>query len=234
MMVRLAAQLVHPFVRATFVRQSLTGHRPDRCICGHPSSRYGLNLAESVRSNRNRRYGMKIASEDSFGSQFRWPIAQCRGDRLGRRRPAKYLDFAEPHRPFRLPSPTIDEEELFITMQGFRLNETQRKRFSDALVRVGDDEEILCELAAIAYEDGQPLLQQLDQAISHQDMEQASRSGHSLKGTLSGFETGHPTTLLQPIIDAARRDDPNEASVLFTKAKPQLHSLLKEIHGISG
>ncbi|WP_165701239.1 Hpt domain-containing protein [Crateriforma conspicua] len=114
------------------------------------------------------------------------------------------------------------------------MNETQRKRFSDALVRVGDDEEILCELAAIAYEDGQPLLQQLDQAISHQDMEQASRSGHSLKGTLSGFETGHPTTLLQPIIDAARRDDPNEASVLFTKAKPQLHSLLKEIHGISG
>lgn len=56
-----------------------------------------------------------------------------------------------------------------------------------ALYRLGNDRQLLRELAQIYIEDAPPLLEQAAAGSAHTDIEEAARSAHSLKGLASNF-----------------------------------------------
>ncbi|WP_182869511.1 hypothetical protein [Stieleria mannarensis] len=114
------------------------------------------------------------------------------------------------------------------------MNESQRQRFSDALVRVAGDEEILEMLAKIAAEDAPGLMSQLDDYVKQSELAEAARVGHALKGLLSTFETGEPTCELQPLIDAARAGDQSTVTSVHSAIQPDLNQLVSEIDALVG
>jgi len=109
------------------------------------------------------------------------------------------------------------------------LNETQKARFSEALTRLAGDEEMLLILADIAVEDLPPMVVQLSEELAEGDLQSAAATAHAMKGLLSSFETGTPTSELQALINAARSGNAEEANTLFTKTKPAIDELLGEI-----
>jgi len=116
-----------------------------------------------------------------------------------------------------------------MTKKESRLNESQRSRFSDALHRVAGDEEMLIMLADIAAEDGPEMLRRLDQQVKQESFVEAAKTAHALKGLLSGFETGKPTSDLQPMIDACRAGRRAECKTIWKDLAPRLESLIDEI-----
>ncbi|PHQ32908.1 hypothetical protein [Rhodopirellula bahusiensis] len=113
------------------------------------------------------------------------------------------------------------------------MNDAQRKRFAAALQRVAGDEDMLVMLANIAAEDGPPMLEQMHGHVESQDLSEAARVGHALKGLLSTFESGPPVDELQPFIDAARRDDGAATKETHASVTPKLEQLLNEIKQLS-
>lgn len=109
------------------------------------------------------------------------------------------------------------------------LTDQQKQRFAAALERVGGDEQMLVVLAEMAAEDAPPLLCRLADEVRSGDLDAASHSGHALKGLLSAFETGQPIDGLQPLIDAARQGDYDEARRLLESLRPRLHTFMKQV-----
>tara|TARA_A100001391_G_scaffold194809_3_gene171443 strand:- start:951 stop:1319 length:369 start_codon:yes stop_codon:yes gene_type:complete len=109
------------------------------------------------------------------------------------------------------------------------LTDEQKQRFAAALERVGDDEQMLVILAAMAAEDAPPLLSKLADEVQAGDLETAASSGHALKGLLSAFETGQPIEGIQLLIDAAREHDQEEANRLLTSLLPKLKSFIEQV-----
>ncbi len=109
------------------------------------------------------------------------------------------------------------------------LTDVQRQCFAAALERVGGDEQMLVVLAAMAAEDAPPLVTKLAEAVRTGELDAAAHSGHALKGLLSAFETGHPVDDLQPLIDAARDSDQDEAQRLLTSLRPKLCSFIETV-----
>lgn len=109
------------------------------------------------------------------------------------------------------------------------LSDQQRQCFAAALERVGGDEQMLVVLAEMAAEDAPPLLSKLAEEVRCGDLDAASHSGHALKGLLSAFETGQPIDGLQPLIDAARGADQDEAQRLLNTLEPKLCSFIKKV-----
>lgn len=112
------------------------------------------------------------------------------------------------------------------------LSDQQRQCFAAALERVGGDEQMLVVLAEMAAEDAPPLLSKLVNEVRTGDLGAASHSGHALKGLLSAFETGQPIDGLQPIIDAARGADQNEAQRLLETLEPKLCCFIKQVEAL--
>ncbi|KAA5542643.1 hypothetical protein FYK55_14005 [Roseiconus nitratireducens] len=109
------------------------------------------------------------------------------------------------------------------------MNESQRIRFSEALQRVAGDEEMLIMLAEIASEDGPEMLARLDEQVKAESCVEAAKTAHALKGLLSGFEAGEPTSHLQRLIEACRGGRRAEAKAIWNDISPAIESLLEEI-----
>ncbi|TWT93651.1 hypothetical protein [Neorhodopirellula pilleata] len=109
------------------------------------------------------------------------------------------------------------------------MNETQKARFSEALSRLAGDEEMLLILADIAIEDLPPMVVHLSEQLADDELTSAAATAHAMKGLLSSFETGTPTSELQALINAARSGNTSEAQALYTKTKPAIEQLLAEI-----
>ncbi len=114
-----------------------------------------------------------------------------------------------------------------------QLTDGQRQRFADALARLDGDEGTLIMLAEMVVEDAPTLLGQLSSDVRAAKVSDAAATGHSLKGLLSTFETGPPVSELQPLIDAARSGDDEEAASLLGEIRPSLEKLVEEIRGIA-
>lgn len=113
------------------------------------------------------------------------------------------------------------------------MNGDQKQRFAEALERVAGDEDILVMLATIAAEDAPPLLGNLEAAIDRNEFAAAAKTAHSLKGLLSAFETGEPVCELQPLTDAARKDEHDECLAIHNAIQPKLKSLVEEIKAVA-
>ncbi len=113
------------------------------------------------------------------------------------------------------------------------LNQSQRAQFSDALTRVGGDEEILIALAEMAVEDAPPMLDQLQGQVQAEQWGAVAQTAHALKGLLSAFETGPPVEELQPLIDAARSSQGEAAHAVFGDLRPSLQSLVGQVRRLT-
>ncbi len=113
------------------------------------------------------------------------------------------------------------------------LSESQRARFSAAIVRLDGDEETLIMLAGMVSEDAPTMLEQLRSDINSRQLNDAAQTGHALKGLLSTFETGTPVSDLQPLIDAARTGDLRTVSSLSKGLMTNLSQLIIEVRELS-
>ncbi|EKK03580.1 hypothetical protein RBSH_01029 [Rhodopirellula baltica SH28] len=134
-----------------------------------------------------------------------------------------------------LPTPSYHRSAFArsIIPTHFPMTEAQRKRFAAALQRVAGDEDMLVMLASIAAEDGPPMLEQVHTHVESLELGEAARVGHALKGLLSTFESGPPVDELQPMIDAARKDDGNATQIAHASVSPKLEHLLGEIEELA-
>lgn len=113
------------------------------------------------------------------------------------------------------------------------MTEQQRRRFSEALSRLGDDESTLMMLAGMVAEDAPEMLAKMNEHAKDDELTEYAKTGHAMKGLLSTFETGEPVSELQPIIDAARVGDRETVLHLHGKLAPQIEILMGEIGDVA-
>lgn len=113
------------------------------------------------------------------------------------------------------------------------MTQVQKHRFAEALERVAGDESTLRMLAEIAAEDAPEVLGRLKQQISQKECDDAARTAHTLKGMFSTFETGHPVSEMQALIDAGRNGNAAELTATMDELSPQLDALFEEICELS-
>jgi HPt (histidine-containing phosphotransfer) domain-containing protein len=68
-----------------------------------------------------------------------------------------------------------------------------------ALRRLGQDEELFADMAQFFHEDTPGLLDELEAALRTQDIDQAARSAHTLKGLAANFDGKQAVTLAAEI-----------------------------------
>jgi hypothetical protein len=109
------------------------------------------------------------------------------------------------------------------------MTEQQRERFAEALKRLGGDEETLTMMASIASEDAPVLIERWGNQLQREELHEYAKTGHSLKGLLSTFETGEPISKIQPLIDDARRNELLAVQSAHALVLPELSRFLGEI-----
>ncbi|GAA5509615.1 hypothetical protein [Novipirellula caenicola] len=113
------------------------------------------------------------------------------------------------------------------------LTPEQKKRFQEAIDRVGGDCELLVTMAALVSEDAPQLVNDLEHHFENDQLQDAAATGHSLKGLLSTFETGTPVKELQMVIDAARAGNRERGNALWLACKPAIESLTTSITALT-
>ncbi len=87
-------------------------------------------------------------------------------------------------------------------------------------------------MSEMAVEDAPPLIAEIDTDVAEGRLADAAASAHSLKGTLSTFESGSPVKELQLMIDAARAAQVDEAA-RRQQSRVAVQSLLSEIEALN-
>ncbi|HVJ69267.1 MAG TPA: response regulator, partial [Caulifigura sp.] len=81
-----------------------------------------------------------------------------------------------------------------------------------AMARLGNDQQLLRDMAGFYVEDVPQLLEELRGALTTGDVELATRSAHSLKGLSSNFEAPHAVAAAFAVENAARTGDLKKAA----------------------
>ena len=113
------------------------------------------------------------------------------------------------------------------------LSEAERTQFSDALQRVGGDEEMFIELAEIVAEDAPGMLAELEDQLRSDQLSEVAQTAHALKGLLSTFQTGPPVSQLQPFIYEARLGHTESATMMFHDLKPSLKHFVGQVQQLN-
>ncbi|EMI17431.1 hypothetical protein RMSM_05660 [Rhodopirellula maiorica SM1] len=113
------------------------------------------------------------------------------------------------------------------------LSEAERTRFSDALERVGGDEEMFIELAEIVAEDAPGMLRELEDRLRSDQLGEVAQTAHALKGLLSTFHTGPPVAQLQPFIDEARSGHSKSVTMMFHDLMPSLKHFIGQVQQLN-
>ncbi len=109
------------------------------------------------------------------------------------------------------------------------LTPEQQQRFQEAIKRLGGDSDLLITMAMLVSEDAPQMLNNLELQLHDGQLQEASATGHSLKGLLSTFETGSPVKELQPVIDATRAENRERARELWLGCKSSIETLIASI-----
>jgi hypothetical protein len=105
----------------------------------------------------------------------------------------------------------------------------QKIRFSEALLRVAGDVDLLAAMAMFVVDDAPEILTDLRIQISESRLEEVATTAHKLKGMLSTFETGGPVLELHDLIVAARAGRADECRRAFNKCDAGIEHLIQEI-----
>jgi two-component system, sensor histidine kinase and response regulator len=105
---------------------------------------------------------------------------------------------------------------------------------TEALDRIGGDEELLCDLCRIFLEESPRLLEKLRQAIAEQDAEAVMRAAHSLKGE-AGYLGAHATTqAARQLEEIGRLKDLSQAPALLAVLERELDGLYLPLRHLAG
>lgn len=113
------------------------------------------------------------------------------------------------------------------------MTEAQLKRFSEALVRLAGDEELLVAMASMVVDDVPVIINDLQSQLDQKAMTEAAAHAHKLKGMCSTFETGSPVVELEEVIHAARAGKVDEACDTFNRCRPQIKQLIDDIAALT-
>ncbi len=105
---------------------------------------------------------------------------------------------------------------------------------TEALGRIGGDEELLQELCQIFLEESPKLMQKLQQAVKEGDSDGVTRAAHSLKGESSYLGASGTSQAARKLEEMGRCKDLSRASETFTVLEREvagLHHDLKELAG---
>ena len=97
-----------------------------------------------------------------------------------------------------------------------------------ALAHVGDDRELLSELAAMFVQDYPRLIDEASEAILQQDHAVLERAAHTLKGRLAFFGVAELKNRLAELERMGREQDLSQASEALIEIKDKMNSVLLE------
>ena len=106
---------------------------------------------------------------------------------------------------------------------------------SEALDRIGGDEQLLQELCQIFLEESPKLLQKLHQAVAAGDADGVMRAAHSLKGESSYLGAGGTSQAARQLEEMGRGNDLSRASETLGVLEREVAGLrlnLKELAGV--
>jgi len=103
-----------------------------------------------------------------------------------------------------------------------------------ALEGVGDDSELLKELARIFLEDGPRTLEKLRRAVEDGTAEQVAEAAHALKGSAGVFSAGPAVRAARALERAGRSGDLVAAPELLSVAENEVRRLVLALEALAG
>ena len=94
-----------------------------------------------------------------------------------------------------------------------------------ALERLGDDEQLLKELAVYFLEDSEELLRSIDQAAAAGDWPAVRIAAHSLKGLAANFSARPATEAARDLEQASMEGDAEQAHPLVPRLRSEVERL---------
>ena len=113
-----------------------------------------------------------------------------------------------------------------------RMTQQQRSRFSEALKRLADDDELLIAMGAIVLDDAPAVMDNLRKQVAENQLSEAASTAHKLKGLLSTFDTGDAVASAQQVIAAAKAGNQSECQASWSKCDQDATRLLSEVREI--
>lgn len=93
---------------------------------------------------------------------------------------------------------------------------------ASALSRLGDNRELLRDMAAFFLEDSDQLLRDLQASLDSNDTERARRHAHSLKGLAANFSADPCAEAAYVVEDASRKGDANTARAYLGRLQAEV------------
>jgi CheY-like chemotaxis protein/HPt (histidine-containing phosphotransfer) domain-containing protein len=95
--------------------------------------------------------------------------------------------------------------------------------------RLGNDESLLQDLARFFLEDAPALVDKLHLSLAENDLDEAARSAHSLKGIALNFDALAAVQVAQAIEDAANQGNPGQIKSLVPELERETNRALKAL-----
>jgi DNA-binding response OmpR family regulator len=102
----------------------------------------------------------------------------------------------------------------------------------ELLERVGGDREFLTELVSLFREDGPRQLNRIRKALENNDLEDALRTAHSLRGTLANLAAQAAADLAAEIEHASKAEDLTRANAAFLNLDLELPHVIDALSAI--
>jgi two-component system sensor histidine kinase/response regulator len=103
-----------------------------------------------------------------------------------------------------------------------------------ALAHVGDDRELLSELASMFVQDYPRLIEEAGDAILQKDHAVLERAAHTLKGRLAFFGIAKLRDQLAELEKMGREQDLSQALPMLVTIQTDMHSILPEFESLIG
>jgi two-component system, sensor histidine kinase and response regulator len=105
---------------------------------------------------------------------------------------------------------------------------------TEALDRIGGDEELLQELCQIFLEESPKLMQKLQQAVTEGDSDGVTRAAHSLKGESSYLGAGGTSKAARDLEEMGRCKDLSRASETLVVLEREVAGLQRHLKDLAG
>lgn len=102
-------------------------------------------------------------------------------------------------------------------------------RFSEALLRVAGDVDLLVAMAMFVVDDAPDVFSELKLQVHENQLSEAAATAHKLKGILSTFETGGPVLELHELMVAAKAGNAEDCRQVLRKCDAGIEHLIGEI-----
>ncbi len=107
--------------------------------------------------------------------------------------------------------------------------ETPAVNLAAVMARLGDDRELLAELAGLYLEDEPSLLEQLEAAVARGEAEGVRRAAHTIKGSVANFAAARAQAAAFALEQAGRADDLASAEALLDTLRAELTLVRQEL-----